>query len=441
MAAPTKGLRLLAIVVLALGVLALVAQVVVSRFFSARYLEELLEESLNASVQVEGVKVNLFAGRVSLRGVSLLPKEATHYPTAVEVSEVRLGVKALPLLARRLESSTFVISEPVVKMTLDREGDLSVAELFRKPKDKKRKPEDTAQDIETEEEGVLEAENNPWLAKLSSARLEGGRVEMLFEKEKLLMRVEDLAIVLTDLQFDPENLATLNQVQMELAAQARLFDSQKMQLVHLDLSGEAEGKLFDGESGEFDADVVADLALGKGSHLNPQIKIVRRVWRYLDQVERWGISLGSLPSEIGFGRSRRIVGSYRDDRVTLREPLSLSAGKWELGLARDSWIATESGLHEIGIEFLAGEKISETVGGWLDALPKEARTLAANRFVDEEQVLWRVNSSGELKDPEFDFLNQLPEAKGILDELEDSLENEIDGLRDKADDFLKGLFD
>ena len=453
MAASKKGLRLVGIALLAVLVLPVLAQVIVGRIFSERYLEELLEKELNAAVEVAEVKVSLFAKKVTLQELSLKPKTSSSQPNEIYVQEVVLGVKALPLFFRRLETTRFVISQPKIRMSLDKEGDLSVAELFSKPekdgkskkeKEKKKAPEkkkDKKAKKTAESKGVLEAKENRWLATLGETRLENGSVEMLFEKEKLQLKIEGLNIEVKDLQFDPEDLATLNQVDLNLAARATLFDAEGMLLVNLDLSGVAQGKLFNEETGDFDADVLADLALGEDSYLNPQVKIVRKVWSYLDRVEKVGIPLGKFPERIGFGRSGRIVSSYRDDQVTLAEPLSLNAGKWEVGLARDSWIATENGQHEIGVEFLAGEKVSQTLGGWFGALPKEAQGLVQNRFVDENQVLWRINSSGDLSDPKFDFLSQLPEAKGLLKDLEDSFGDEAEKLRDKAKGLLKGLFD
>ena len=433
-----RGLRVVAIALLAVVVFGVVAQVVVGRIFSSSYLEELLQENLNASAQVDRVKVNLFARQVTLQGLTLQPKDSNTKSTGIKVGEVRLGVKALPLFGRRLETTSFVISKPEIRMTLDSEGELSLVELLSSPDEEKEK---SANKNKKPKKRAIEAQENSWLAKLGETRLESGRVEMLLEKEKLLLRVEGLDITVNDLQFDPEDLATLNQVDMSLSSQAQLFDSEGLLLLNLNLQGGVEGKLFDEKTGDFDADVLASLALEEGSYLNPQVKIVRRIWDYLDQVEKWGVSLGSLPQQIGFGRSRRIVASYRDDQVTLTEPLSLSAGKWEMGLARDSWIAIESGQHEIGVEFLAGKKVSQTLGGLFEALPKEAQSLAQKRFVDEQQVLWRVNSSGELKDPDLDFLSQLPEVDGLLEDLEDSLEGEVDKIKEKAGGFLKKFLD
>ena len=76
----------------------------------------------------------------------------------------------------------------------------------------------------------------------------------------------------------------------------------------------------------------------------------------------------------------------------------------------------------------------------MSRLPSEAQGFVQERFVDQSQVLWRVNSSGDLDDPDLDFLSQLPETKGILDQIEDEFENEVDRLKEKAEGLLEGLF-
>ena len=422
-----------------LVLLSLCAQVTVNFLFSARYFEQLLDEELAAEVAVEEVSINLFTRRLKARGVSFWNSENSVSSSGekdIEVKELSLGLKVWPLFLRRIEATSLIISEPTIRMTLSGEGDWSLAELFRKEEEKEEKTEG-----EKELEGVLEAEDNGWLAKLSQARLEGGRVELLFEKERLLLNIEDLQIVVKDLQFNPEDLATLNQVELELSARNQLKNSDDELLMQLEVSGGAFGKIFNEESGEFDLDILAEIAFGENSYLEPRIKIVRRVWDYLDQVEKIGIRLGDLPERLDFGRSRKIAATFRRERITLVEPLSLLVGKWEVGLAQDSWIATESGQHQIGIEFLAGRQMSETLSGWFDAFPEEASAVIAERFVDEQQVLWRVESEGDLKDPDLEFLNQLPEAQEILDELEDTFEEEVDRIREKTKTLLKSLFD
>lgn len=429
---------LLALLVCILGA-GLAFKLALAALISPSYIEELLEDNLNCSASVQSVKIRLWQREVRLQKLALRPVGASaDSEAAVEVQEVALGVRLLPLLGKKLETTSFVIRGPIIRASWDEEGDLSLAEIFRDAENEEAGGGDRA--TTSEGKGVLKAKENRWLAKLSQPRLEDGRVELSFEKEKLRLEVDDVSITIGDLQFDPEDLATLNQVTMDLAGDAQLFDSQGGLLLKLDLAGEAKGELFDEVTGDFDADVLADLALGDESYLNPQVKVVRQIWALVGQVDQIGIEVGDLPDRVAFGRSRRIKCSYASGTVRVVEPLSLSAGKWELGLAGGSWVETFSGEHELGVEFLAGERVSQVLGGWFEKLPKEARGLAQDRFVDREQVLWRVNSSGNLQDPELDFLSQLPETSGLVKELEEELDKSVDKLKEKAGNLLKGLF-
>ena len=416
----------------------LVLQVGVNLLFSTHDLEEILTENLNAEVEVEKLRVSLFSREIVARGVRLSHLDSSKQNSSqsgIEVRELRLGVKFLPLFSRRLETTSLVISEPTIRLSLDEEGDWSIAELFQKPDHEEEAAESK------EEAGALAAEDHGWLAKLRETRLEKGQVTLFYEEKSLSLSVDDLQIVINDLQFNPENLATLNQVEMDLSGRCQLRDEESNLLLQLELSGDAKGKLFNEKSGDFEADVLADLALGKDSYLDPRIKIARRIWSYLEGVEKLGIPLGDLPGRIEFGRSRRIVGSYCEERVTLVEPLSLSLGSWEVGLGRDSWIDTANSQHQIGMEFLAGKGVSATLGGWLEKLPEQAGKLVQERFIDDKQALWRVNSSGDLGEPKFDYTSQINDTDALIEELENSLEEEVDKIREKAGVFLRGLLE
>jgi len=434
-----KTLPFVFLVLLGLG---LVFKLALILLISPSFLEELLEENLNCDASLESVRVSILRSEIRLRELALRGNDEDL--SAIEVEELVLGVRILPLIGRRIETTSFVIRHPTLRMSVDEEGDLSLEELFSSPDDEEEKRSKNLSSPSSakkrEKRSALKAEDNEWLAKLEETRLEGGRVELSLEKEKLNLEIDELVITIRDLQFNPEDLATLNQVSMDIAGNCQLLDSEGELLVKLDLSGSAEGELFNDSTGDLDANVIADLALGEKSHVNPRVKVVRKTWELVEQVERIGIPLGELPRRVDFGRSRRVKGHYAQGVVTLLEPLSLSAGQWQLGLSGDSWIETFSSRHEIGVEFLAGEEVSDILGGWMSRLPSEAQGFVQERFVDQSQVLWRVNSSGDLDDPDLDFLSQLPETKGILDQIEDEFENEVDRLKEKAEGLLEGLF-
>ena len=111
----------------------LVLQVGVNLLFSTHDLEEILTENLNAEVEVEKLRVSLFSREIVARGVRLSHLDSSKQNSSqsgIEVRELRLGVKFLPLFSRRLETTSLVISEPTIRLSLDEEGDWSIACLL-----------------------------------------------------------------------------------------------------------------------------------------------------------------------------------------------------------------------------------------------------------------------------------------------------------------------
>ncbi len=420
--------------------LILCGQVLIERSFSAQYLEDLLEDEIRADVEVGRVKLSLWSQELSLLGVSLHPRGKADLGTEVLVAEIRLGVKFWPLLLRRIESTSFVISEPVVRMVLGEEGDLSLEDLFRKPYEKNEEEDKDDEEVKRgktpEEDSALDARESVWLTKVEEARIEQGRVELLLVKENLTVGIKDFSLTVTDLQFDPEDLTTLNHIQLELSGLVDLHDGERTRLLHLELAGAGEGKLFDERSGDFDADIVSDLSLGERSYLNPQIAIVRKVQTYLDRVSDLGGALDQLPEEIGFGRGHRLITRYYDDTLIFQNPLEIAVAGWGTRVAVDSWIALDNGEHVIEMEVLLGHHVDSAVSGLVDVLPDRIRSLAVDQLFDGGSPALRLTSTGRLKSPDIQLQNPLLEK----DDLEDVIEKEVNHLKEGAEDFLKSLF-
>lgn len=424
------------------------------RQFSPSFFEELLEGQLNCDAAIGGVDARIAwfrEGRFALSEVRLWEKGKTGEVPAIQVARAELAVDFWPLLRRELCAKRLWVEGPKVRISIDEDGEVSLDRLFENPREQ---PQDQARDggsegqeaddeesLASEESKGVTAQKSVWLASLEETRLADGKIQVVLEDEGITIEVVDFGFEIEELRFDPERLETLNEIVLDLRGEVGVFDKAEVQLVRLGLAGPVRGKLFDETSGEMALDVSGDLQLAEHSFVSPKVKIVRRVWELVKQVDRFGIQLGELPLDLRFGRSESLVAHYHEGVVTLREPLSLGAGPWELGLSRNSWLETVSGEHEIGIEFLLSETTSSALGGWLGRLSKEASELVLARFVDENQVLWVVQSSGDLKDPQLSFFSQLPEAKGVVDQLEDAFEGEFEDLRDKAKEEVKGFLE
>ncbi|MDP0490187.1 MAG: hypothetical protein Q7Q71_03965 [Verrucomicrobiota bacterium JB023] len=407
--------------------LSLTARVALGMVYSATWLESILEENLACEAQVERVSISLLAGDVRARGVELRALGEDDW-TRVAAGELELGVGLLPLIRRELEVKRLVLFQPKVAMRIDAEGSNSLVPLFDQPGSTEEESEKGSG--EGAPSGALDAREDSWLARLRETRFIDGEVSILLEKEDLVVFVDQFQVEIEELRFDPHHLETLNTVRMQASARAALYDEEEVKLVGLSLQGPISGQLFNSQSGEFAPDVQAEFAIGGDSFVNPGIKVVRRVWEKARELDRVGLSIGPLPERIGFGRGQRLEGTYQQGVIHLDKPLGLAMGSWQLGLGADSWIATHDGEHELIAEFLIGDQISQTLGSWVGELPEEVRDLAGDRFFEDDQLVLRAQSTGNLSNPEIDFLSQLPEAKPLADELEE-----------KAKGFLKGLLD
>ncbi|MEM9079546.1 MAG: hypothetical protein AAGC74_02510 [Verrucomicrobiota bacterium] len=421
------------------GVLALLVvglKLVVGALLSEAFLVSLFEENLNCRAKVDSVRVSLLGRELRAEGVQILPKGGADGVSELGVEEVRVGLKILPVLQKRIEARRLVLVGLQVKMGIDEEGRVSLEDWFGVPSGETRSEAGGKEGRE-----VAVAKQQEWLARLEETRIEGGEVAILLEEHGLEIGVADLEVRVEELEFDPERLESLNEVKLDLAGRAGVANERGRELLLLDLAGRAEGELFDEETGDFDLALEADFLLGDDSYVSPRIEWVERVWGLAARARVAGFGLGELPAEIGFGSQRRIHGRYGEGKVELVEGVSLDAGPWELGVARDSWIETYSGEHVLGVEFFAGERVSGLLEGWLGKLPREARELVRERFVEEKRVLWRVESRGRLKEPQLDFLPQIPEAGDLMEDLEGQFGDELKKLREEGKGLLRGLFD
>ncbi|MBK1832963.1 hypothetical protein [Roseibacillus ishigakijimensis] len=405
----------------------------VERFFSPAYLEGWLARELNARVTLGGREVNLWSREVVLEDLALEPREELAGPTWIRVGEARLGVRLLPLFSRRLEVTGLTVVEPEVAMTFAEGGGLTLRELFRQPEDVPNGGNGGEEQRGRDKPRVLPAEKNEWLARLEVLQLSEGAVQIHWQEEELTLAIEELVLTVEALEFEPANLSSLNNVALALQGEFTLTDGSGFPLLFLGLTGPVTGELFDPLSGEFDLRVATQLVLAEESYLDPRVAPVRKASQYVEKI--WPGTPPWADEQFGFSRGRRLAGSYHRGIIRLAAPLSLEAGDWDLGLGAASWIDMGRGLHQFEVEFLAGEDLDGLLGGLWTALPAELREKAGARFSAEGKALWRIESRGELADPDFRFFNQIPpdleqflRLEGTLNDSLQELEGELDGV-------------
>lgn len=465
-----KPLLGLILVVLILGI---VCNVLVRRQLSPAQLASILEEEISAEVSLDEVKLSpfFFPSRISLQNVTLkLTGEPSGtipagFPPAIQAEELNLAVEFLPLIKKQLRISELSLIKPTLNFVLYKDGGNSLEDLFEDPYAKDHKVEKSesepsdSNEVNKSDKSLNKSSLSGFVAQLNQASLENGQANIFLEDSGSTIRLEKLDLRLYEIAIDLGALKNTNEAKLDLSAKIS-FQSSKSTLppyFGIQLDGPAQVRLFDPQSGELAPDVVATFRISEDSYLDTRLPIIEKAMKQVQKLEKLGLKVSDLPAKATFGRpgeERLLSGHYQNGLLTLKEPLSVLYGDWELALVKDSWIHTQSegaDDHEIKAQLLANKGVSDSLRSKLTKLdkyiPKELRgsqgDLTKTLFSQERFVL-SLSSTGELSSPKVRPDHELPNLPA-LDNLRDLRKLELndeqkDELKDQAKDLLRGLF-
>lgn len=432
---------------LGLGAIA-VLNMAARKYLSAERLAEMAEDEINSRVHIGAAKLNLyrFPATITLDEVALAPRDAeVEKPHAnreafdlasapVLVKEVRLAVSLPALWKKRVEIKEFAFDEPRLKVTLFEEGGTSLDELLKAPggtvvrKESAAPPGPMSEKSSEKEDEVLNTESlnvyaHGFLAQVNEVALHNGTADLLIEKTGMVVKVRDLDAKLDELHLDPAALEKTNTARLWLEARVEIdATDEDLRYAEIHFAGPAEARLFDERSGDLAPEIAADFELGPETYLNTRTPVVQKVWDALAKLEVIGVEIGELPAKATFGRSNSLSVHYRDERFTLREPISLWFKDWELALLAGTWLQTEQAEHGAAVEVVAEEELSgklrRQIDGGLERLPKELRALAwqevESHWFSGGRLVARLETEGDLARPRVALRNQLPDVKQLL---------------------------
>lgn len=207
------------------------------------------------------------------------------------------------------------------------------------------------------------------------------------------------------------------------------------------LSGESTSRIFNPTTGDIEPDVVGDFSLSDESWLNTQIPFITKSWKQLTVLEKVGIKVTALPEKATFGRSEAIAAHYHLGKVTVKKPLSIWVGDWEIAALENSWLQSETDQHEIYAELLASKKSSvyfrSLILKGLGLLPDQVVALVAKDIESglfrDERLLVSIKSSGDFSDPKIRPVGKIIDFSDAAEDAAKKL------LKDKAKGFLNGF--
>lgn len=437
-------LKILLGLVVGLAVLVIAAAALVKSLVDEDYLAEKLEKSINSRVEIGDVSLSLFSSpaRLSLSQVHLSPRDGKDKRAGVKIDQVELNVSFWQLFFHHIDISKITVKRAEITSVYFEDGSTSLGEMFRKPKRKKHRGAG-GRTTGRDEGGFNVFDQKDFVTSLGGLVIEDSKVDITIEKTGLRIRGEDLRLVLSSIKVDPKNLRATNTARLTLNSLVRVHSTKGWHYGDLNLAGTASVRVFNPETGNTEPDIEGRIDLNPGSWLNTRVPVISSAWNSLSILEKVGVKVAKLPDRATFGRSRAVAAHYHKGKITVREPLSIWVGDWELAALAGSWLQTETDQHEIHAELLASVNASERFLRLIRALvklvPKKAADLLVKDIEDklfrDGRLIVKVKSSGDFSDP------KVRPVDGVPDVIKEAKKAGKDALKDKAGDILRGLLD
>lgn len=412
--------------------------------FSPEQIVRRLEQRFHLRAEIAAIDRDSFPARLEIRGLTLTERDdfarkAT--PLAdrpliakpiLKIERLLLDVNLFSFLLSRLDIRELSGDGIVAEVARLPDGDYSISRLFDKPdqppkkKKRKRKLPGESQEREREEvERRFNADNLPVAAKLHSVGLSNVTIRYMHPKKKTQVTLTNGQLWLRDIDVDPKDLANHNRARIELKAKISVDRNDGV-----DHYGEfvtsvtGEAKPFDLETRVFLPEIDCQFNLDQGTQVTPA-PLLAKLAKELAEYEKYGINVGNLGLKAEFSKEALLRLRYKDELFTLTDDSELVMGDYQLRLAKDSWFETDDHLHRIKAEVWVSPSVTETILSGMGRLvedkakvvsPKSVEKILAKRLVDNGRLRVRIETTGDIGDPELDLMKNLPDPQDIVEE-------------------------
>ncbi len=444
---------------LVVGILGVVTLIVVAGFVARSYLTkdylvQEIEKSINSEVEMEDVEISLFSvpAEISLHHVSLWEKgrERPLHPP-LQIQELTLRASLLSLLQKHINVSNITIRGADITTIHREDGSTSLEELFESPKkaaEKARRKKEAKERGEVyvekveEEGGFNVVDQGDFITSLGGLAIENSKINITLEGMKIRLECSEVNMKLSSIKIDPAKLAETNSADLSVRGKVKIDSLEGWQYGYLNIRGKSTTQIFDPETGETEPEIEGDFLLQEDSWLNTRIPIITQSWGHLKVLEKIGIKVAPLPERATFGRSQSVSVHVYRGKITVKKPISVWVGDWELAALENSWLQTKTDEHVIRGELLASESASQKFQALLlkglDLLPKKMRRKMAYEMESDlfrdGRLLIGIESKGDFSDPKI-------KATGAIKDYSESIKKAgKDFLKEKGADLLRDLF-
>lgn len=480
-----KVLIAIAGLLLIVAVLFAVARHLLLGYLTPENVVREIESQWNCRAHIDGIKAHLLGqATVEIEGLALGPRDE-HADKAtplgerppmekpeIESASVLLDVRLADLLQKRLNISRLIVTQPVIRTQVQRDGRVSLERLFDSIDGAEANPAvaPVVGEVPTTTAAVgnsapAGAPPSPLpppsaLAPPASSPLGGrfsaiatqvdfieGRIEALIEISGTRATVENFTGALTAIDIDTGNLAAHNQAAFQFAGDLRLDSpegqgTEESRLLSFKLSGQGQLVPMDPATGAVDPSWVSDLTLHEGSSINT-LPLATKLQEQLSGLGTGGIDLGDLrlSGDLLADTTTRI--RYARGRYELEQPLVLPFPDTEIAVAQTSWFDTGKNLHQIQGQVTASQelsaKIEAKVDHWLERQGLRSdrlRKMLFDAIKKDGRISIRFVSEGDLKHPKADIVTPLGNLTDVIRKGKETLNQ----LKDVGKKLLENLF-
>lgn len=261
-------------------VLIVVAGVIVYTKVDKTFIASQMSKALNRQVYIEKINVNIFS---ILSGIEIKNVVISNFKTPQQLGNLqgkpvttdvfagmeslRFKVKILPLLKRQVELKEFVLYNPVINLSKNRQGILNIDDLIKK-QDKEKK-------VPTEEPAKpVSVDDIPVAIAVGEIGMKDGTINYYDGENDQKIQIYKLTTLLHDINIDPKNLEKKDEIKLDFGMGIRTIGALKTGSVRsFDITIDAVGKIipFDVKTRLLEPEAIIHIAIPDGEITGLQV--------------------------------------------------------------------------------------------------------------------------------------------------------------------------
>jgi mRNA-degrading endonuclease RelE of RelBE toxin-antitoxin system len=455
------------IVLVALISLTLVAK----KLLTVDTLVEKFEETYNCRLQVGEFKVSGLTGttKIELKNVALAARDAVadagtphdqRTPIGggvLMIGSVTLEADASDLLQKKISVREINVGGLTYYSVIQKDGSHALDPLFDPPvtingapnpkfeeKMKRRTEAKERKKLSKEEREKLDKEKEfniaelPMPATMERLRINDSRIDLKLRTTKARIAIYDIDLSVSNVDFDPADLANHNSAEVKFSASLDLEDNERT-VKHAELKIASDGTVvpFDAVTGEVNPDISYTISVLQGSRIE-EIPALVKVGK--EKLQKYGVVL-DIGRNLVIEKDATMAITFRNSELWTVGQTVINFSGHQLTLEPESWWNSGTNQHRIPGQLLVSKEVTADARGQAEkfladkfglnkALVKEVAGVLLTPLMRDEQLWMPFTSSGDFSKPKV-----VPQWGELLDATE-ILKEEAKG---KAMELLEGL--